>query len=181
MEMAIPTLTTARLILRPIENGDVDGFTRIWSDPEFARHVGGPVTSPDAVWHQMAGCIGCWLLTGVGPWSVVERESGTLVGRAGLWDEPGWPGVEALWYIGRPWWGRGYAAEAAAAAITWVLRVRPELDRVCAAIVPANIRSVRVAQRLGMHRTGAEYLHEETHAIYAVSRADWSRRSGAGS
>ncbi|WP_261558257.1 GNAT family N-acetyltransferase [Frankia tisae] len=90
--MNIPTLTTTRLILRPIENGDVDGFTRIWADwadPEFAR--------------------------------------------AGLWSEPGWPGVEAIWYIGRPWWGRGYAVEAAAA-----------------------------------------YLHEETHAIYPVSREDWT-------
>ncbi|WP_261576323.1 GNAT family N-acetyltransferase, partial [Frankia gtarii] len=91
-----------------------------------------------------------------------------------LWTEPGWPGVEAIWYIGRPWWGRGYAVEAAAAAITWVLGFRPELNQVIAAIAPANARSLVVARRLGMRRTATEYLHEEAHAIYAVSREDWT-------
>jgi RimJ/RimL family protein N-acetyltransferase len=107
---------------------------------------------------------------------VVERGTGTLVGRAGLWDEPGWPGVEAIWFIGRPWWGRGYATEAAAASITWVFARRPDLERVVAAIVPANHASVRVARRLGMCRTGTAYLHEEPHAIYAVTRETWASR-----
>ena len=175
--MEIPTLVTRRLILRPGDSGDVAALTRIWSDPEFARHAGGPVvTQPDAIWHQLAGCQGCWQLTGVGPWCVVERGTGTLVGRAGLWDEPGWPGVEAIWFIGRPWWGRGYATEAAAASITWVFARRPDLERVVAAIVPANHASVRVARRLGMCRTGTAYLHEEPHAIYAVTRETWASR-----
>jgi RimJ/RimL family protein N-acetyltransferase len=171
--MEIPTITTDRLTLRPIRNDDVADYVDIWSDVEFAWHVGGPRTDPDGIWHAMAHNIGCWALTGVGPWSVVERSSAVLVGRAGLWDEPGWPGVEAVWFVGRPWWGRGYATEAATAAITWVFAERPNLGEVVSTILPANTRSIRVAERLGMTLARTEYLHGADHNVYAVGRATW--------
>ncbi|SNQ50109.1 Acetyltransferase, ribosomal protein N-acetylase [Frankia canadensis] len=169
----IPTLTTDRLLLRPLANGDVPGFVEIWSDPEFTRHIGG-WHDPDGVWHAMAANIGCWALTGVGPWAVVERPTGDLVGRAGLWTEPGWPGIEVVWFLRRDRWGRGYAREAAAAAIDWVLAERPDLTEIVSVILPANIASVRVARRLGMTRTRLQALHGAEHAVYAISRADWS-------
>ncbi|ABD11594.1 acetyltransferase, ribosomal protein N-acetylase [Frankia casuarinae] len=168
----IPLLTTDRLVLRPIHNDDVAGYTEIWSDPEFTRYFHRP-TDPDGVWHALAGCMGCWVLTGVGPWSVVEKASGQLVGQAGLWTEPGWPGIEAVWFLRRDRWGRGYATEAATAALTWVFAQRPDLTEVVSVIVPANAASVRVAERLGMAYVRSEFLHDEAHAVYAVSRAGW--------
>lgn len=174
--MTAPTLTTARLTLRPIAAADHDGYTAIWSDAEFVRYIGGRIPDRDAVWHAMASNAGCWALTGVGPWSVVERDSGQLVGRAGLWDEPGWPGVEAVWFIGRPWWGRGYATEAATAAIDWVFATRPDLDQVVSVITPANVRSVRVAERLGMRLDRIEELHGAPKGVHTLSRRDWERR-----
>ncbi|THJ54148.1 GNAT family N-acetyltransferase [Candidatus Frankia alpina] len=170
---AIPTLTTKRLVLRPLDNADVPGFVEIWSDPEFTRYIGGR-SDPDSVWHAMAGNIGCWALTGVGPWAVVERSTGSLVGRAGLWTEPGWPGVEAVWFIRRDRWGRGYAREAANAAIGWAFAQRPDLDEVVAVILPDNTASVRVAERLGMTPRRLEFIHGEDHAVYTISQADWS-------
>jgi len=171
--MIIPTLTTSRLVLRPIHNRDVEGYATIWADPEFTRHIGGR-SDPDSVWHAMAGNIGCWLLTGVGPWSVVERASGSLIGRAGLWDEPGWPGVEAVWFIGRPWWSRGFATEAATAAISWAFAQRADLDQVVSVILPSNDRSIRVAERIGMSLLRIEHLHGADHHIYAVDRDTWA-------
>ncbi|WP_131770522.1 GNAT family N-acetyltransferase [Candidatus Protofrankia californiensis] len=172
--MTIPTLTTPRLTLRPIHNDDVSAYLSIWSDPEFTRYIGGNSSpSRDGIWHAMAGNIGCWALTGVGPWSVIEQASGELVGRAGLWDEPGWPGIEAVWFIGRPWWGRGYATEAATAAISWVFDVQPDLSEVVSTIVPANTPSIRVAERLGMKLSRTEFLHGSDHHIYTISRTEW--------
>ncbi len=170
---AIPTLTTKRLVLRPLDNADVPGFVEIWSDPEFTRYIGGR-SDPDSVWHAMAGNIGCWALTGVGPWAGVERSTGSLVERAGLWTEPGWPGVEAVWFIRRDRWGRGYAREAASAAIGWAFAQRPDLDEVVAVILPDNTASVRVAERLGMTPRRLEFIHGEDHAVYTISQADWS-------
>ena len=172
----IPTLTTARLVLRPIEARDLDGYAAIWADPEFVHHIGGRVADRDAVWHAMAGNIGCWALTGVGPWSVVERATGQLIGRAGLWDEPGWPGVEAVWFIGRPWWGCGYATEAGAAAIGWAFSTRPDLVEVVSVIAFVNLRSVRVAERLGMRLDRTEQLHGALKGIHVVSRETWQTR-----
>lgn len=175
--MTIPTLTTERLILRPPHNGDVAGFAEIWSDPEFTRHIGGPGRSdPDSIWHAMAANIGCWALTGVGPWSVTDRATGALVGRAGLWNEPGWPGIEAVWFIGRRWWGRGYATEAATAAISWAFNTRPDLTEVISVILPDNQRSIRVAERLGMTIARTQFLHGADHAIYKVDRKTWAAR-----
>jgi RimJ/RimL family protein N-acetyltransferase len=112
----------------------------------------------------------------VGPWTVVERESGAVVGRAGLWDEPDWPGVEAVWFIGRPWWGKGYATEAAIAAVDWAFANRP-IDEVVSVIVPANSASVRVAERLGMRADRVEFLHGSDHTIYVINRSTWEKRS----
>ncbi len=169
--MIIPTLVTERLILRSVTRGDLDACAAIWADPEFTRFIGGPYDRHD-VWHNLAAVAGCWLLEGVGPLSVVERASGQLVGRAGLWDEPGWPGVEAIWFIGRPWWGKGYAAEAGAASITWAFANR-HIAEVVSSIQPANTASVRVAERLGMRRDRTEFLHGADHAVYVVSRQVW--------
>jgi RimJ/RimL family protein N-acetyltransferase len=172
MQSAIPTLTTDRLTLRAILNDDVDGYLEIWSDPEFRRHIGGGEPTRDGIWHAMAGNIGCWALMGVGPWSVAERGSGDLVGRAGLWNEPGWPGVEAVWFIGRRWWGRGFATEAGRAAIRWAFTTQ-DVDEVVSVILPTNIPSIRVAERLGMTLSRSEYLHGADHHVYAISRVEW--------
>lgn len=174
--MNIPTLTTSRLTLRPIDPADLDAYTTIWDDPDFTRHIGGPVDR-HGMWHNLAANIGCWTLTGVGPWSVVERASGQLVGRAGLWDEPGWPGVEAVWFIGRPWWGRGYATEATRAAVAWVFAQRPDLAEVVSVIRAANTASIRVAERLGMHFVRVEHLHGAEKNVYSISRAVWDAHS----
>jgi RimJ/RimL family protein N-acetyltransferase len=71
-----------------------------------------------------------------------------VIGRAGLWNPEGWPGLEVGWKLAREAWGQGYATEAARAAIEWAwteLRV-PGLISV---IRPENARSIHVAERLG--------------------------------
>ncbi|WP_261562303.1 GNAT family N-acetyltransferase [Frankia tisae] len=173
---AIPTLTTKRLTLRPIVRDDLDGFAAMWSDEEFTRHIGGP-TDRHGTWHNLAGNIGCWELEGVGPWSVVERVTGTLVGRAGLWSEPGWPGIEAVWFIGRQWWGRGFGTEAAAAAIAWAFETRPALPEVVSVIRATNTASIRLAERLGMHLARTEQLHGAEKGVYAITRSEWVSRA----
>ncbi|KJE23711.1 acetyltransferase, ribosomal protein N-acetylase [Frankia torreyi] len=172
----IPTLTTDRLILRPIARADLDAYAEIWSDEEFTRHIGGP-SDRHGTWHNLAGNIGCWTLEGVGPWSVVERATGTLIGRAGLWNEPGWPGIEAVWFIGRPWWGHGFGTEAATAAIGWAFDEYPDLPEVVSVIRATNAASIRLAERLGMHLTRTERLHGAEKGIYAIARSEWVSRA----
>ena len=176
--MNIPTLATARLTLRPIVRDDLDAYADIWSDPVFAEHIGGPADR-HGVWHAMAANIGCWALEGVGPWSVVENATGRLVGRAGLWNEPGWPGVEAVWFIGRRWWGKGYATEAGAASIRYAFE-HLDVDEVVSVIRAVNTASIRVAGRLGMRLARTQHLHGAEKNVYAIARVEWGPAGSSG-
>ena len=67
----------------------------------------------------MAYFVGHWELRGFGKWALFEQGSGELVGRAGLLQPEGWPGLEVGWLVGREHWGRGYAPEAGRASMEW--------------------------------------------------------------
>ena len=58
-------------------------------------------------------------MQGYAMFSVVEKASGLWIGQAGPWQPEGWPGTEVGWAFHRSSWGKGYATEAATAAIDW--------------------------------------------------------------
>src|SRR5690606_17152865 len=87
-----PTLETARLILRPPREEDLDGWAELMGDEETARYIGGPMTR-SAAWRTMATMAGSWQLKGFGMFSVVEKETGRWIGRVGPWQPEQWPGT----------------------------------------------------------------------------------------
>ena len=145
----IPTLTTSRLVLRAFEQRDLDAYAPIMGDPEVTKHLGdGHPLSRDEAWRQMAVILGHWTLFGYGLWAVEERSTGALMGRIGCQQPEGWPGFELGYTLGRPFWGRGYAREGAAAALTYARDVLGRTS-IISLIRPANAGSIRVAQSLG--------------------------------
>ena len=142
-----PTITTARLILRPPEQADLDGWAAMMADEEAARFIGG-VQARAASWRGLASMAGSWSLLGFGMFSVVERASGQWVGRIGPWQPEGWPGTEVGWGLVRDAWGKGYATEGAAAAIDWAFATFG-WSEVIHTIEAANTPSSAVAKRLG--------------------------------
>ena len=162
MPLAIPRLTTERLVLRALREDDLDLYAAMVADPEVMRHVGQgvPVGRGDA-WRQIAMFLGGWALHGFGQWAIERRADGVLLGRAGLWCPAGWPGVELGWLLAREHWGRGYATEAARAVLD---RVGPGV-RLVSLIHPDNARSIRVATKLGFafsHRMGAADVYSNS-------------------
>jgi len=89
---------------------------------------------------------------GFSKWAVVERASGTVIGECGLQYLDGGPDIELGYKLARAHWGHGFAAEAAQACLGWALAERPE--RVVAIADPANARSARVLDKIGMVREG---------------------------
>ena len=181
--MSGPVLETSRLLLRPPAESDLDGWAALMADPTAGRFIGGPLERPVA-WRGMAAMAGCWTLRGYGMFSVLERASGRWVGRVGPWQPEGWPGPEIGWGLIRECWGRGYATEAAAAAIDWALDALrwPEFIHV---IAPENTASAAVARRLGSTLRGpgrmpAPYQDRRVE-IWGQSAARWvACRHGAG-
>jgi RimJ/RimL family protein N-acetyltransferase len=143
-------LDTPRLLLRLPEERDLDAFVEIHEDPEVLQylHTMGDAAGRAAGWRTLAMILGHWQLRGFGQWTVVERSTGDVIGRVGLWSPEGRPAVELGWLIRRSHWNRGFATEAGLAAIDFGFG-RCRLTHLTSSIRSDNHRSIRVAEKLG--------------------------------
>lgn len=145
--MIPPILQTERLVLRGVEQQDLDGWAELMADPDSARFIGGTVNRAQA-WRGMAAMTGSWTLKGFGMLSVVEKATGRWIGRLGPWQPEGWPGTEVGWGLLKSAWGQGYAAEGATAAIDWAF-ANLGWKEVIHVIDFDNAPSIALAKRLG--------------------------------
>jgi RimJ/RimL family protein N-acetyltransferase len=169
--MVIPILETERLVLRALGAADFPAWAEMYADPEFASGLGHPegIQAEDA-WRALAMHIGHWTLRGFGMWAVAERSApAKLIGRIGFHQPEGWPDFELGWAIAHPHWGRGYATEAARAALAHGFDVLRRA-RVISVIRPSNTRSVAVAKRLGERIVDRVELHGQDVDIWAIER-----------
>ena len=172
---ATPVIQTERLLLRLPRQEDFEGYAELLSDVEAARYIGGHLPRP-AAWRKFLQQPGAWLIQGFGMFSVIERASGQWLGQLGPWQPEGWPGNEVGWAFRRSAWGRGYATEAAVAAIDWVF-VNLPWDNVIHCIDPDNRPSQRLAERLGSRNRGPGRLPQPFDDvpidIWGQSREQW--------
>ena len=171
----VPIVGTERLVLRPWAAADRVAFAALNADPEVVRFIGDGRPLTRAASDELADRIeDHWVTQGFGLWAVEERERGAFVGFAGLavpWFLPAvLPAVEVGWRLARDAWGHGYATEAGAAALHHAFEVLAHAE-VIATIFPENVRSVRVAEKLGLRFTGAR-RHPGAGRDIAVYRID---------
>jgi RimJ/RimL family protein N-acetyltransferase len=134
------------------------------------RYMGhGATLSRGDAWRHMAMFVGHWQLRGFGMWAVEERDTRRFVGRVGLHQPDGWPGLEVGWMLDRATWGRGYATEAARAALDHAWHVLGA-DHVISLIAPENAASIRVAERLGETLEGTFDLDGLEVLVYGIDR-----------
>ncbi|MBI1328655.1 MAG: GNAT family N-acetyltransferase [Alphaproteobacteria bacterium] len=178
----IPRLETGRLILREFRQADLDAFASFMADPEVTRYIApAPMNRADA-WRSMASALGHWMLLGYGTWAVERKSDGALMGRVGMINPEGWPSLEIGWTLGKPYWGGGYATEAAAAAMRYAFLTQP-VDRLISCIDPDNTPSQAVAQRLGETKGerialtvgGKDYPAD----MWSITREEWMRRQAS--
>ena len=163
-------LETPRLLLREFRESDLAAYAPMQADPEVMRYIGeGKTVTCNDTWRSIAGMLGHWQLRGYGMWALEEKTSGKLVGRAGFIDPPGWPGFELGWLLGRPYWGLGFATEAASRCLRYAFE-ELRRDVVISLIRPANAPSIKVAERLGMQNTGELELLGSTALRYEARR-----------
>ena len=148
----VPILETSRLLLRLPQQEDFGGWAEFHGDAVSMPYLGGPMTRADA-WRGMASVVGMWPLLGFGQFSLIEKETGQWIGRAGPWRPEGWPGEEIGWSIRRSAQGRGFATEAASAAMDFAFFTLG-WTRVVHIIHPDNAASQGVAKRLGSSLIG---------------------------
>ncbi|MDD2867501.1 GNAT family N-acetyltransferase [Neomegalonema sp.] len=173
----IPKIETERLILDAHQAGDLADHAAIWADPEAMRHVLGSVSDLQTSWFRILRHAGLWQVLGYGFWALREKATGRYVGDIGFQDArrpldpPLEPAPEAGWVLA-PWsHGRGYATEAMTAALGWLDAETAHRRSFCL-IAPANLASLRVAERLGYRSSGATKLNGEVSAILWREKPD---------
>ncbi|MEM8632605.1 MAG: GNAT family N-acetyltransferase [Pseudomonadota bacterium] len=148
---AIPELATERLILRAPEITDFPVHLDIVSGPRGAG-IGGPFTR-DAAWADFVQLSATWLWRGHGAWSVVDRGTGAVLGFVLIGFEPGDQEPELGFMFTETGEGRGYAAEAARAAMGYA-RDTLGFTHLVSYVLPGNVRSEALIARLGGTRDG---------------------------
>ncbi len=172
-----PELQTPRLVLRPPDAGDADAFFSMCSDPAVMEHFPATLTRTES--DALLGRIQAGMTErGFGVWAVVVPEVTPFAGLVGL-SVPGFiPGIELAWRLAVPFWGRGYAREAARAAITFAFETL-DAAQLVAFTTPMNRRSLRVMEALGMERDEAsDFDHPRVapghrlrrHVVYRLAR-----------
>ena len=149
-------IETDRLLVRSWREANIESFHAMHADPEVIRFLYDEPPSLDAVRALVEVRRALQAEVGYCFWAVELRDTGELIGFCGL--EPGYAGTpiagwtEIGWRLARPYWRRGYAHEAARASLAW--GAANGLGRVAAITVPANERSRRLMDRLGLTRDG---------------------------
>jgi RimJ/RimL family protein N-acetyltransferase len=155
-------LRTERLVLRGWLEEDVAPFAEMNADPAVMEHFPARHT-PEQSAKFMTTIAGDLERDGFGLWAVEVPGETPFAGFVGLMrvdaDMPFAPTVEAGWRLRRETWGRGFASEAAAAALRFGFE-QLGLDEIVAYTAAGNGRSRRVMQRLAMsHDPGEDFLH----------------------
>jgi RimJ/RimL family protein N-acetyltransferase len=155
-------LSTERLYLRTPSLQDAGALHELFADPEVMHGLNRePVSELDETRAMIEGGVDGWMTDGLGPFILETATHRRMVGQAGLmifdmrgWTPSTWTSAgshaqpELGWALIRAHWGFGYATEAAAAIRDWAYESR-SIDVLVSLISPNNVRSQRVANRLG--------------------------------
>ncbi len=176
-------LETERLVLRRVDEGDAAIQHRLLNTPAVMKHLGG-VKELHEIEAKHAKTMACFAREGFGFMMLVEKESGEMVGHAGLKrvDHPLAPNrgdMEIGWLVREDRWRIGYAMEAALAVRDLAFATH-DAPLLVALTSQANIGSWRIMEKLGMRRrkdldfTDPNFPPEDNPTIqYSVDREEW--------
>ncbi|SMQ65030.1 Protein N-acetyltransferase, RimJ/RimL family [Devosia lucknowensis] len=144
--IAIPTLTTERLVLRAPSMADYPAYAQFMAS-DRSRMMGGPHVRW-AAWGMFSSDVAMWTLYGHGALMIEARETGHCIGQVGINHGPMFPEKELGWMLYDGFEGRGYATEAGGALKDWAFGTL-KLDTLVSYFDPENAKSMAVSARLG--------------------------------
>jgi RimJ/RimL family protein N-acetyltransferase len=164
-------LLTERLELRPLEPEDLDDLAALLGDPVGMASWPAPLSYEETrSWIERN--LARYQADGFGRCAVVWRETGEMVGDAGLISTvvEDTPEIELGWVVRHGLWGRGIATEAGAAWRDFAFE-RLGLTRIVSMIDEGNTASRRVAEKLGMSLERPAMWGEDPMLMYSLVRA----------
>ena len=176
-----PTIETERLVLRAYRLEDFPHLAAAWADPEVVRYIGGRPSTEEESWTRLLRNSALWPMLGYGYWAATEKATGRYAGDVGFADfkreiEPSIKGVPEIGWVLAPWsHGRGYATEAAQAALRWLESALGPQRTVCL-INDDNLASLRVAEKCG-YREFARTQYKGSNVVMLERRGTFVTKS----
>lgn len=182
-----PTPKSPRLLLRPWRDADLAPHAAMNADPRVMEHFPATLTRQESD-ARVARLRDHFDRHGFGMWAVEAPGVADFIGSVGIihvsFEAHFAPAVEIGWRLVPEHWGKGYATEAAAAALCFGFDALG-LDEIVAFTVLANLPSRRVMERLGMTTSPADdFDHPKVPAghslgrcvLYRIGRHRWQSR-----
>jgi RimJ/RimL family protein N-acetyltransferase len=172
---AIPILQTAHLLLRPWTLEDAPRLFEIMQEEDIFKYFppAGPPTLDKArryISHHLAH----WREHGYGHWAVVIAGEGQLVGWNGLEYLPDTDETEVAYLLSHVARGKGYATEAARAAVQYGLQTS-RLDTIIGLVHEQNLPSIRVLEKCGLSFIDEKIYFGMEMRRYRIERSEYER------
>jgi ribosomal-protein-alanine N-acetyltransferase len=167
---------TERLLLRRLTSADADALHRCTGDPAVMRYwYPGPDADQAATGTRIAEIEAHWRKHEFGDFGVVARDSGALIGFAGLHHIAGMAEVNLGYALVPAYWRRGLGAELCA----WLLAygfIDLGLPEIVAVVDPRNAASVALAERSGLTLRGQTTWQGQPRVVFALTQAEFEAR-----
>lgn len=158
-------LETGRLWVRETTVEDVDSFYRIYGNPSVTAYMEDLCADKDEeIAYTKHYIETVYAFYGYGMWTILEKESDEVVGRAGISWREGFTLPELGFMIGVPWQGRGYAFEVCSAILAYA-KEELQMERMQALVQPGNEKSLGLCRRLGFMTVGETKIQGERHLV----------------
>lgn len=143
-------LETERCLIRETTVDDVDAFYEIYSNPAITEHMEDLYPEVEQEKQYVRDYIEkVYTFFEFGVWTVVEKETGAVIGRAGISYREGFDEPELGFVIGVPWQRKGYAREVCEAILQYGTEVLC-FEVIQALVEPQNEASLSLCDKLGM-------------------------------
>lgn len=164
---------TERLEFRQFTPEDLPLLIEQRSDPEVNRYLGGTkLQNPDALARRLEFYIGCYEKYGFGTCAMLWKQTGEMIGSAGIQPLAETDEIEVGYSIIKNFWGRGIGTEAAYGWLDFGF-TDAGLDRIVAVADEENIASRRVMEKCGMRFERNAFHYERQVVLYAITRGEF--------
>lgn len=170
-------IESERLTFRKFTIDDLPQLIEHRSDPEVNKYLGGTrLQNPEALAKRLNFYISCYDSHGFGNCAMIWKETGEIIGSAGLQPLDGTDEIEVGYVMIKEYWGRGIGTEAANAWMNYGF-TNHGLERIVAVAYTENWPSRHIMEKLGMKYEKTEEHYGAVCAFYAISKDEFFERS----